>query len=574
MPHPRTAFIIAGFWFLALVLLPLGTDIRSAYAADPVDRYIELRMEREHIPGLSLVVIRGGKIIKAKGYGRASLELSVPTKPDTVYELASATKPLVALAVLLLVQEGKLSLEDRVSKFVEKTPDTWKEMTVRHLLSHTSGIKDYLSDLRQDFPQETPPERIVQTAMDAGLNFSPGEKWAYSNTGYILLGMILHKASGKTYDILLQERVFKPLGMTQSRRDSPDEVVPNHAVGYLWYGGAFHNAEFLKFLMTNHGDRGILSTALDLAKWDDSLASDRLLSADSKKAMWTPTILKDGSKTEYGLGWFVKNINGHRQVSHPGGAPGTAAILSRYLDDDLTVILLANGGRPFMQILDLGVARYYIPSLVAVKTVRVSPALLDAYAGYYNAYGSQILKVLPTRSGLYLDDNGGLNNDLLPVADTQFVTEEGDRSFDVTRNAKGEVTGAMLRLGVDKMAVQRIGPLARTLRTGPDPDPEGTKTREAVLKAFALGGKAVEEVPGLSPQARKDYSRGPSLELAGIRSISYIATQDVAAQQIERHGAKVSRILYYTLLTEQGKRFVLVYLTADGLVTDQDVVQE
>jgi CubicO group peptidase (beta-lactamase class C family) len=552
------------------------TIVRPAQA-DAVDDYVKRRMAREHIPGLSLVVIRNGRIVKAKGYGRASLEHDVPARPDTVYELASTTKPFVAAAVLLLVQDRKLALEDRVSRFIENAPESWKEITLRHLLSHTSGIKDYLSDLNHDFPQDTPPEPIVKAAMDAPLNFAPGAKWAYSNTGYVLLGMIVQKVSGKSYDAFLQERVFNPLGMADTRRDTPDGVVPRRATGYLWYGGAFHNAEFLKFMMTNHGDRGILSTALDLAKWDAALASNRILTPASQAAMWTPVIHFDGGYTypfSYGLGWFIKSIHGHRQLSHPGGAPGAGAILSRYPDDGLTVILLANGGRAFMQALDLGVARQYIPGLAAARPVKLRPALLNACTGYYNAYGSQLLTAVRDGPGLFLDDGGGVNNEFLPVSDNRFVAEEADRAFTVTRDANGGVAGATLRLGKDEMAVQRLGPLAHTLRPQPDPAPALTREIEAVLRAFASGGKPVEETPFLAPQARKDYAHGPAPELAGMMGISYVAGQDVAAQGIQRHGAKVSRVLYYKLLAGGGSHFVLVYLTAEGLVTDQDVVAE
>jgi hypothetical protein len=291
--------------------------------------------------------------------------------------------------------------------------------------------------------------------------------------------------------------------------------------------------------------------------------------------MWTPVIRFDGGYSypfAYGLGWFIKSIHGHRQLSHPGGAPGTGAILSRYPDDDLTVILLANSSSAFIQALDLGVARHYIPDLAAVKPVRLRPAQLDAVAGYYNAYGSQLLKVMREDAWLFLDDGGGVNNEFLPVSATRFVAEEADRAFTVTQDARGAVTAATLRLGKDDLPVQRIGPLAHTLRPQPDPDPERTRKIEAVLMAFAKGGKPVEEVPLLAPQARQDYARGPAPELAGIQGIRYVAEQDVAARGIERHGAKVSRVLYYKLLTDQGARYVLVYLTADGLVTDQDTL--
>jgi CubicO group peptidase (beta-lactamase class C family) len=561
---------------LALLVLLTRLGPSGAARGDAVDDYVRKRMERERIPGLSLAVLRDGKVIKAAGYGYASLELRVPARPETVYELASSTKPLLAVAIMLLVQDGRLGLDDPVSKYVAGTPEAWQSITVRHLLSHTAGIKDYLRDLRRDFPHDATPEQIVRAAMDAPLSFPPGERWDYSNTGYVLLGTIVRKVTGATYDALLQERVFQPLGMASTRRDTPDEVVPNRATGYLWYGGQFHNADFLKFLTTNHGDRGILSTVLDLAKFDAALDGG-LLTQASRDALWTPAArAENGASDEvrYGLGWFSRRFNGHRQLSHPGGAPGAAAIISRYPDDHLTVLLLANGGKAFPQALDLGIARHYIPGLFAGRTVALRPERLRAYAGYYNAYGSQLLRVEPDGAGLLLDDGGGVNNEFVPVSDSAFVAPEADRGFSVRPTAAGDVSGGTLRLGKDDLPVQRIGPLARTLTANPDPDPGLTREIEAILQAFAQGGAAVEAMPRLAPQARKDYARGPAPELAGIERISYLDSRDVAAQGIERHGARVSRVLYYRLQTRAGTRFVLVYLTADGLVTDQDVLPE
>ena len=532
-------------------------------------------MARQHIPGLSLAVLRDGRIIKAKGYGLASLEFKAPAHPGTVYELASATKPFVATAILLLTQDGKLTLDDRISQYIRDTPDTWKSITIRHLLSHTSGIKDYLTDLRHDFPQDTPAEKIVQTAMEAGLKFTPGEKWAYSNTGYVMLGMIVRKVSGRTYDAFLEERVFKPLGMTNTIHDSPDEVIPNRAAGYLWYGaGGLHNGDFLKYLMTNHGDRGILSTVLDLAKWTAVLCTDRFLTTSSRAAMWTPVTLNNGSTADYGLGWFVDSVSGHKHLYHPGGAPGTATIFSYYPDDKLTVILLTNGGAAYPQSLDLGIAQRYISDLRPHGVIPLNPALLASYAGYYNAYGSQVLKVVRDRDTLLLDDGGRLTNAFLPLSDSRFVAEDADRGFTITLAGNREVSGMMLRLGPDELKVQRIGPLARSMQPQPDPDPALTLKIEAVLQAFKQGGKAVEEVTNLAPQTRQDFSHGPSPEFAGLRSISFVAAQDVSRSGIERHGGKVSRILYYKLITDKPLRYVLIYLTADNLVTDEDVVQD
>jgi CubicO group peptidase (beta-lactamase class C family) len=513
------------------------------------------------------VVVRDGRIVKAKGYGLSNVELKVSATTDTVYELASTTKPLLATAIMLLVQEGKLSLEDKINRYIDNPPEAWNEVTVHHLLSHTSGIPDYLSDLQHDFVNETPPREIVEFAAKAPLKFTPGERWSYSNTGYVILGMILDRITGETYDQLLAERVFDPLGMTSTRRDSAHELVPNRAAGYLWFGaGGLQNGDFLKYMMTNHGDRGILSTVLDLAKWGTALTGDRLLSKESLALIWTPARLADGSSASYGLGWFTDRIQGHRHISHPGGAPGSAANVSFYPDDGLMVVLLANGGAAYPQALDWGIAQKYIAGLMRKNVSTVAPAVLDAYCGFYDIFGGQLLKVTRKGNSLVLDDGGRLTNAFLPLSETKFVAEDADRSFAIDGGT------IAFQLGDGTAKAYRIGPPATVSGPRIDPDPSLTARVERILKAFERGGKAVEEVPGVAPQARQDYARGPSPELRGIESLHFVAMHALSRVKTQRHGAEVARVAYYQMETREGRRLILVYFTANNEITDQDVV--
>jgi CubicO group peptidase (beta-lactamase class C family) len=548
-------------------------DRQEQQEDEAVDDYVKAAMSRQHIPALSLVVIRDGKIIKAQGYGLASIELNVPAKPETVYELASTTKPLVATAIMMLVQDKKLDLEDKISKYLPDAPDSWKAVTIRHLLTHTSGIKCYLTDMRHDFPNDTSLDQFVQVVSKEPLKFAPGEKWSYSNTGFVLLGMIIQKVTGRTFDAFLDARVFEPLGMTATRHDSRDEIISNRAVGYLWAGpGGLRNCDFLKYLMMYQGDGGILSNVLDLAKFEAALSDDQFLTSSSRDAMWTQVKLNNGKTHDYGLGWFVDNVNGHKHIFHPGGSPGTAAMISRYPDDRLTIIFLTNGGATYAQALDLGIAQRYVPGLVSRKVIKLEPPVLDSCTGYYNAYGSQVLKVTRDKAVLALDDGGTLANDFLPLSDTEFVAEDADRGFTLSRAANGEVSGMTLRLGPDKMKVQRMGPLFSSAKVESDPNPELTQKVEAVLKAMAEGGDAVKKVANIAPGCRKDYSQGPAGELKGIKAVTFVSSQDVTGKGIVRHGGKVSQILYLNLSTNKAPSHILVYLTSDGLVTDQDVV--
>jgi hypothetical protein len=291
--------------------------------------------------------------------------------------------------------------------------------------------------------------------------------------------------------------------------------------------------------------------------------------------MWAEAKLNDGKSSGYGLGWFVDKVNGHRHIHHAGGAPGTATMIALYPDDRLTVILLANGsGGSYVQGLELGVAQRYVPGLVSRELVKLRPEDLDSCTGYYNVFGSQLLRVRREGNGLVLDDGGQLVNAFLPLSESNFVAEDADRGFTLIRNKQGELLGLTLRLIRDEMPVQRIGPFARSLEARLGDNSTEDRKLEAVLKAFAQGGKAVEAAEGVAPQARKDYARGPSPELSGIQGISFITGQDVSDRGIERHAGKVARVLYYRLVTDSGTRYVLVYLTADGLVTDQDVVSD
>jgi hypothetical protein len=386
--------------------------------------------------------------------------------------------------------------------------------------------------------------------------------------------MVIQKASGKTLEQFLDERVFKPLGMTSTQRNQPDGVYPDRAVGYLWLGPrGIRNADMFKYMSSNRGDAGILSTVTDLAKWDAALNSDVLMSEASRRAMWTAIRLNDGSTSNYGLGWFVGEVNGHRHFYHPGGSPGSATIVSRYPDDRLTIILLANGGRAYPEGLDLGIAQRYIAGLVP-KPGAVDPSILDSYTGYYNAYGRQLLEVTKEPNGLLLNDGGGLANVFLPLSTTNFVAEDANRGCVFRQTANGEVSGMTLRLGVDEMPVQRIGPGFGAVKPVADPNPALTRKVEAVLKALAHGGRAVEEVDGITETARKHYARGPAPELSGIESMSFVAVRSVAGRGIERYGGKTSRVLYCRILVGNTSRRLLVYLTEDDLVTDQDVLRE
>ncbi|MHC5541399.1 serine hydrolase domain-containing protein [Singulisphaera rosea] len=337
-----------------------GAAATAERGADGVDGYITMKMTRQHIPGLTLAVIRDGKIVKLKGYGLASLELKVPAAVETVYPINSVTKQFAAAGVMILVEEGKVGLDDKISTHLDGTPEAWKDINVRHLLTHTSGLKDFIDEPTASLRLDMTDEEIFKAAAPRPLNFSPGEKFSYCNTGYHLLAMMIRKVTGKSYGEFLQRRIFDPLGMEDTRIISHSEIIPNRASGYLWNGAELQNGEYVAASLLGAANGGLRSTVLDLAKWDAALDEAKLIKTSSLEQMWTSAKLNDGRPAHYGFGWIPGSVRGHRYASHTGGHwTGYSCVVTRFLDDHLTVVLLTNqSGRAKPAGIAEGVARY------------------------------------------------------------------------------------------------------------------------------------------------------------------------------------------------------------------------
>ncbi len=332
--------------------------------ADEVDDYIKAEMEKRQIPGLALAVVKNGEVIKAKGYGLANLELDVPVTPDSVFELASVTKSFTATAIMILVEEGKVALDDKISKYFINAPYTWRGITVRHLLTHTAGFASDCKEIRQQgwLANYTTAE-MFEAGSKCPADFAPGDRWQYSDMGYFLLGMIIEKVSGTRWREFVRERIFQPLGMTATTVIDQWAIIKNHVAGYALRDGKLaHIRRISQIELPSH--YGILSTVKDLAKWDAALYTEKLLQKARLDQMWTPVKLNNGFGHNYGFGWSLSDIRGHRVIGH-GGITGT--YIFRLPDDKLTVIVLANlsmasGSSPLT--IARGVAGRYVPGLL------------------------------------------------------------------------------------------------------------------------------------------------------------------------------------------------------------------
>ena len=341
MPHARTTRFAAGT-FLATLLICVAHPL-SAQQSDPearVDSLVAAEMRWQRSPGISLAVVRDGRIVLAKGYGLANIEHQVPVRPETIFQSGSVGKQFTATLVMMLVEEGKVGLEDPITKYFPAGPAAWRSITVRHLLSHTGGTTDYPDDF--DFRLDYTEEDLLKRAAAIPLAFKPGDKWSYSNLGYLLLGVLIHKVTGKFYGDLLQERIFGPLGMTTARVITEEDIVPNRAAGYRLVRGEIKNQEWVAPTINTTADGALYLTALDMAKWDAALYTERLLKRSSLEQMWTGVKLNTGEIQPYGFGWRVDSVRGNRIIEHGGAWQGFTSYIARYVGQRLTVIVFSN----------------------------------------------------------------------------------------------------------------------------------------------------------------------------------------------------------------------------------------
>ncbi len=376
--------------FAFFVLLAFATASR----ADQIDDYFRIVLAERHVPGVAVAVIKKGKVVKLKGYGVASVEFNVPVTSETVFEIGSVSKQMTAAAILLLVEDGKIKLDAPISMYLPNTPESWKGVTVRHLLTHTSGVISYSSLEGFELFRHLKTDQFIAKLATHPLEFTPGERNIYSNSGFTLLGHIIQTVSGKPYMQFMRERIFTPLGMTKTADRDPQFIVPNRAVGYEW------NVDHLEgrdgVLTDLMGAGSIVSTISDMVKWDAALNGRNFLKPESRAEWWKQFVFNNGKPSPYGFGWRISDIRGHKLIGHTGQTAGFGAANFRYVDDGVTVIVLTNLGE-----IGLGgqiaarVAKFYAPAL-SLKSITAKPEPVPGL-------GEKLLTVLRARNEEKLD---------------------------------------------------------------------------------------------------------------------------------------------------------------------------
>ena len=407
-----------------------------------MDQIVQAYTDSKQFMG-SVLVARDGTVLLSKGYGSADLEWSVPNSPTTKFRLGSVTKQFTAACILLLEERGKLKVDDPVKKYMVDAPAAWDKMTIFNLLTHTSGIPSFtgFADYGSTKAIATTPEKLVARFRDRPLEFQPGEKYNYSNSGYVLLGYLIEKVSQQNYSQFVQENIFNPLGMKDSGYDSNSAIILHRASGYTPSDQGVENSGYIDMSIPFSAG-ALYSTTEDLLRWEQGLMGGRVLSPASLQKMTTPF------KSDYALGVGVRTVNGHKLIDHNGGIEGFNTALAYYPEDKLTVVVLANlNGQTPEQIANKLAAVAHGESVILPserKEVTVPPAVLGSYVGTYELTSAFHIVMTLEDGQLMTQATGQPKFPLFAESETKFFLKVVDAEVEFFKNEKSEVTYLML----------------------------------------------------------------------------------------------------------------------------------
>jgi CubicO group peptidase (beta-lactamase class C family) len=416
------------------------------------DEYLNGLVKENRFSG-SVLLARNGKIILSKGYGLANRETGTPNTPQTKIRIGSITKQFTAAAILMLQEQGKLSASDSVCKYVANCPAAWQPVTIHHLLTHTSGIPSYTGfpDFRKLSVYPTTPLELISRFRDKPLEFEPGKDFSYNNSGYVLLGYIIERVSGKTYAQFLRENIFQPLGMKNTDYDANDAIVENRAAGYTPTPGGIRNARYIDMTVP-YAAGGLYSTAEDIYLWAKALSGGRLISQKSLDAMNTPF------KGDYGYGVFIGEQYGLKVINHGGGIEGASTLLSRFPNEDAVVVVLSNIDSVFAEGYAKRLSGMLLQDKVNLpKIIKASAADLKKYEGRYQVREEAPTEDIFVKDGkLRVKVSGGGEMSLEPVGKDEFVAgDDFEARYIFNQDEKGNINGITFRFGKYERVLKR-----------------------------------------------------------------------------------------------------------------------
>ncbi len=434
-------------------------------------------------PGAAVLVVKDGQTVLRKGYGLANVELGVPVSPDMVFEIGSVTKQFTAAAILLLQERGQLRVEDDITKYLTDYPTHGEKVTVEHLLNHTSGIPSYtgmpewLPRVREDMTLDT----LIALFKDKPFDFKPGAEWRYNNSGYILLGAIIEKVSGKSYEQFVEEELFAKAGMKASRYGHQEEVVPRRATGYSRDASGLRNAKYLSMTQP-YAAGSLMSTVDDLVAWGRALSSGAVVSKASLDRMTVPAKLPSGLSTQYAYGLGIGEHAGRRILQHGGGIFGFVSYLAGAPETGLYVAILSNTDSAETGPEELGMkilAKGLGQPMEDIKTLDLDAAKMDEYVGVYR-FGPETTRTI-TRDGtkLFSQRSGGSKQEIRATGPDEFIFTGSTTRYRFQRDAQGKLAAVEM--------TPRSGPIEMGQRTN-EPLPQERQAIQldpAVYDAYA-----------------------------------------------------------------------------------------
>ncbi|MBK9391222.1 MAG: serine hydrolase [Bacteroidetes bacterium] len=432
---------------MLMVFVTLGAQAQPAKTkamTSEFDKLLSAQFKAGETGCAALVAVKG-EIIYKKAFGMADLELNVPMQPDMIFRVGSITKQFTAIAILQLMEQGKLSLQDDITKFIPDYPTQAYKITIEHLLTHTSGIKSYTNvpEFENYMKEDLKPDAAIDKFKNLPMDFAPGTKWLYNNSGYFLLGYIIEKASGKTYAEYIEENLFKPAGMTSSIYGSDKSIVKNRASGYQPEGDKTVNADYLSMLLP-YSAGSIMSTVEDLYRWNRALISYKLVKKETLEKAFTEYKLSDGKGTSYGYGWFLHQLQGSPTIEH-GGAINGFLCNGIYLPaEDMFVAVFSNSTAKSPDLVSMKIAAVALGKPLNYKAIPVAADVLDQYTGIYeDESGSQRL-ITRDSSQLFSQRSGGQKYKIYPMAADKFFLDDSFTTITFNRNESGNIKEAVL----------------------------------------------------------------------------------------------------------------------------------
>jgi CubicO group peptidase (beta-lactamase class C family) len=549
-----------------VTLLLAGTGLAQSVDSTRMDQIVQSFVSNKQFMG-SVLVAKGSEVLLSKGYGSANLEWEIPDTPSTKFRLGSVTKQFTAAAILLLEERGKLKVEEPVKKYLPDAPAAWDKITVFHVLTHTAGIPNFTNfpDYASLRPFSITPEKLVAHFRDRALEFEPGERFNYSNSGYVLLGHLIEKISGESYEAFLQKNIFTPLGMKDSGYDSNSPVIARRAAGYSPGPNGPVNAGFIH-MSVPHGAGALYSTTEDLLRWEQGLFGGKVLSAASLQKMTSPF------KGNYAFGLQVNTVNGRKVIDHGGGIEGFNTHLAYYPEAKVTVAVLGNlNGQAPPQIATRLAALAHGETVTLQterKEITLDPKVMSRYVGAYQMGPGTNMVI--TMDGNRLSSKLG-NQNPVPVfaeSETMFFAKVVDAQLEFSgSDAQGRATLMTLHQNgrsqpakrLDDAEFKRIADAAADLAKRIKDQTQGPGT-EAALRGLIeglLSGKPNYDQmsPGLAGATRNQLPQLQSM----VKPRG--ALQSLTFKGVGPAGADI-----YVVQFENGSFEYRIMLDADGKI--------